>query len=206
MDIIEKIKKEKIVGVIRAKNEQEAIDIVKACLLGGLNIIEITYTISNASNVISSIKDMFKGEVILGAGTVTDVSMCKAAIDAGATFIVSPGFDLKVAKYCKRKNISYIPGCITPTEIMNALKAGAQIIKLFPGSLVDPSYIKALKGPFPDIAIMPTGGVSLDNASVWFDHGACAIGVGSELTNPAKTKDFKLITEIAKAYKDLVRE
>lgn len=206
MDIIKRIKEEKVVGVIRANDESETIDIVKACIAGNLKIVEITYTIPNAGTVIKNMTDMFGQEVIIGAGTVINKTMCKEAIVAGATFIVSPGFDLKVAKYCRRKKIPYIPGCITPTEMLYAINHGAQIIKLFPGNLFDPSYIKTLKGPFPNIEIMPTGGVNIDNAKTWLEFGACAIGVGSELTKPAKTKDFERITEIAKSYADLAKE
>lgn len=204
MDVIESIKQEKVVAVIRAKDDIEAIDIVKACIAGGIKIIEITFTIPDAHQVISKLHQVFKDQIILGAGTVINKTMCKAAIGAGAQFIVSPGLETKTANYCRKNNVPYLPGCMTPSEMMKAMALGVKMIKLFPGSLFEPSYIQAIKGPFPEIAIMPTGGVNLNNIKKWFDCGASAVGIGSALTKPAINKDFKQITTIAKAYMDSV--
>lgn len=206
MNMIEKIIANKVVGVIRADSEAQALKIVDACVKGGLKVIEVTFTIPNAINVISSIQKSFGDKIILGAGTVLDVETTKDAIDAGCKFIVSPGFHLKTALYCNQNNIPYIPGCMTVTEMMTAINHGADLVKLFPGDFFGPTFVKSIKGPLPNIKIMPTGGVDLDNILEWFKNGAACVGIGSALTNYAKTNQYDKITEVAKAYIDKVKE
>ncbi|OHE45176.1 MAG: bifunctional 2-keto-4-hydroxyglutarate aldolase/2-keto-3-deoxy-6-phosphogluconate aldolase, partial [Tenericutes bacterium GWF2_38_8] len=154
-----------------------------------------------ASYVIEALAKTFtKDELIVGAGTVLDSETARIAILAGAQYIVSPGFDLETAKLCNRYQIPYMPGCLTITEMIKAMEAGSDIIKLFPGSAFGPSYVKAVKGPLPQANIMPTGGVSLDNVSEWIKNGVVAVGVGGELTSPAKKGDYEGVTELAKAF------
>ena len=205
-DILNKITDVGVVAVIRAENSEQAINIAKACIKGGIQAIEITFTVPHAEQVIRDVSHQFKDQgLLVGAGTVLDQATAKLAIDHGATYIVSPGFDLDTAKYCVEQSVPYLPGCLTMTEMLTAKKAGAEIIKLFPGSAFGPSYVKAVKGPLPDINIMPTGGVSLDNVEAWIKSGVVAIGVGSDLTKPAKTGNYEEITTRAKAYVEAVK-
>ena len=190
-----------VVAVIRATSTKEAIDIAKACIKGGIKSLEITFTVPDAHLVLKSLsEDPTLKDAYLGAGTVMDQKTCLMAIEHGARYIVSPSFNEDVLNLCQAHDLPYIPGCLTPTEITHALSKGVELIKLFPGSAFGPSYIKALKGPMPNLNIMPTGGVSIDNVGEWISNGACAVGVGSDLTKPAKTGNFDDITQLAKAY------
>lgn len=200
IDILKKITDGKVVAVVRAKNPEEAIKISEACIKGGIVAIEVTFTVDYAQDVIRALKDKFKGQLLIGAGTVLDSETARVAILNGADFIVSPAFDLDSAKLCNRYQIPYMPGCMTITEMVKAMEAGCDVIKVFPGSAFGPSFIKAIKGPLPQINVMPTGGVSLANAKEWLNNGCVAVGVGGELTAPAKTGDFDKITEIAKQF------
>ncbi|PKK87935.1 MAG: bifunctional 2-keto-4-hydroxyglutarate aldolase/2-keto-3-deoxy-6-phosphogluconate aldolase [Tenericutes bacterium HGW-Tenericutes-7] len=190
-----------VVAVIRAETKEEAINISKACIEGGLPAVEVTFTVPYADEVIKALAKSFKSEeLIIGAGTVLDQETARIAILAGATYIVSPGFNLETAKLCNRYQIPYMPGCLTITEMITAMEAGVDIIKLFPGSAFGPSYVKAIKGPLPQANIMPTGGVSLDNIKTWIENGVVAVGVGSELTGPAKKGDYEGVKSLANAF------
>src|SRR5690606_19372616 len=157
-EVLNKIHNVGVVAVVRAESGEQAIKISRACLDGGISAIELTFTVPNADQVIRTLNQTFKhDELILGAGTVLDAKTAQLAIGAGATYIVSPGFDLETAKLCQRLNVPYMPGCLTITEMLTALKAGVEVVKLFPGSAFGPSYVKAVKGPLPNINIMPTG-------------------------------------------------
>lgn len=205
-NIIKEIIDSGVVAVVRAQSKEEAKAIAIACIEGGLKAIELTFTVPHADEVIRYLKAHIReDQLILGAGTVLDVKTAKLAIESGAKYIVSPGFDLETAQYCKSLNVPYMPGCMTITEMLTALKAGVEIIKLFPGSLFGPSFIKAVKGPLPDIKIMPTGGVSLENIKEWFKNGVVAVGVGGELTLPAKTGDFEGVKKNARAFVEAVK-
>lgn len=188
-------------AVVRADSEEQAVKIAEACILGGISSIEITFTVKNADKVISLLKEKFTSkELIVGAGTVLDSETARIAILAGAEYIVSPGFDLETAKLCNRYQIPYMAGCMTITEIIKAMEAGVDIIKLFPGSAYGPGIVKDIKAPLPQAPIMPTGGVSLDNVDKWIKNGCVAVGVGGSLIEGAKTGDYASITEKAKAF------
>lgn len=197
MSILNKLKQEKVVAVIRGNSKEEALLISNKCIQGGMNAIEVTFTTPNAELVI---EELSKTNPLIGAGTVLNKKMCELAITHGAKYIVSPGFDQESAEYCLTQDVPYIPGCMTITEMMNAMNHGVKLIKLFPGSVFGPDYIKAVKGPLPNIEIMPTGGVSLDNMKEWFDAGVVAVGIGGALTKPAKTNEYDKIEEIASNY------
>jgi len=200
-DILTKITEVGVVAVVRAETSEQAIEISKACIKGGITAVEVTFTVPNASQVIEGLAKAFKpNELIVGAGTVLDSETARIAILAGAKYIVSPSFNLDTAKLCNRYQIPYMPGCLTITEMIAAMEAGCDVIKLFPGSAFGPSYVKAVKGPLPQINIMPTGGVSLDNVYDWVQAGVIAVGVGSELTGPAKKHDYEGVTQLAKAF------
>lgn len=196
-----------IVAVVRAENEEKAEKIAQACIEGGIPAIEVTFTVPRADRVIESLKSKFtKDELIVGAGTVLDSETARVAILAGAEYIVSPGFDLETAKLCNRYQIPYMPGCMTITEIIRAMEAGADVIKVFPGSAFGPDIIKAIKGPLPQAVLMPTGGVSLDNVDQWIKNGCVAVGVGGELTAGAKSGNYGLITETAKQFIEKIKQ
>lgn len=196
-----------VVAVVRAENSDMAEKIAKACIDGGVPAIEITFTVPGAAEVIASLKRTFtSAELIVGAGTVLDSETARIAILAGAEYIVSPSFDLETAKLCNRYQIPYMPGCMTITEIVKAMEVGADVIKVFPGSVYGPNVIKAIKGPIPQAVLMPTGGVNIENVSEWIKNGCIAVGVGGELTAGAKTGNYELITETAKAFVNKVKE
>ncbi|CDR31227.1 2-dehydro-3-deoxy-6-phosphogalactonate aldolase [Acholeplasma oculi] len=205
-EILKRITDVGVVAVIRATSADEAYQVSKACMEGGIPAIELTFTVPNALDVLKELsKNFTKDELILGAGTVLDAATARLAILNGATYIVSPGFDLETAQICNLYQVPYMPGCLTITEMLTALKAGCDIIKLFPGSAFGPSYVKAVKGPLPDINIMPTGGVSLSNIAEWVGNGVVAVGVGGELTAPAKKKDYDGVRQNAKMFVEAVK-
>lgn len=195
-----------VVAVIRTKKAETAENIVWACREGGLSAVEITFTIPGADRLISRLReeDAFS-ELIVGAGTVLDSETARIAILAGARFVVSPGFDEGTARLCNRYQVPYIPGCMTVSEIVRAMECGAEVIKLFPGSMVDPSVIKAIKGPLPQVSIMPSGGVDLDNVEDWIRNGADFVSVGSHLTKPGEKGDFRKVKELAAEYVERVQ-
>ncbi len=195
-----------VVAVVRANSKEEAVDISQACIEGGIKAIEVTYTVPGASEVIKILKETFKDKLYVGAGTVLDSETARAAILAGAEYVVSPGFDEATAKLCNRYQVPYLAGCMTITEIIKAMEAGVDIVKLFPGSAFGPSFIKAVKGPLPQANIMPTGGVSLDNIHEWVKAGAVAIGIGGDLMKGYKEFGTAKIMENAKKFVDKVRE
>lgn len=199
--VCQKIKESGIVAVIRAASSDMAMKLVAACLSGGIDVIEITFTVPGASQVIRQLRERpTLSSMMVGAGSIMDLVAAREALDAGASFIVGPGYDPKVARVCVDRQVPYLPGCFTVTEMMTAMKAGAEIIKLFPGSLAGPEYVKAIRGPLPKIQLMPTGGVSLDNIQDWFDAGVVAVGVGGEITSPARSQDYDAVKERAQAF------
>lgn len=204
---LQKIHETGVVAVVRAENEEQAEKISRACIEGGISAIEVTFTVPGADRVITSLKNKFsEDELIVGAGTVLDSETARIAILAGAQYVVSPSFDLETAKLCNRYQISYMPGCMTITEMVQAMEAGADVVKVFPGNAFGPDFIKAIKGPLPQATLMPTGGVSLDNVDQWIKNGCVAVGVGGDLTAGAKTGDYALITTTAKAFVSKVKE
>lgn len=191
------------VAVVRGDDADEAVKIVDAVIAGGVTGIELTFTVPHADKALDELSEKYgdREDVLIGAGTVLDPATARLAIIAGAKFIVSPSFNADVAKICNLYSIPYTPGCFTPTEIQTALEAGVDLVKVFPGSVAGPAMVKALHGPFPQLAIMPTGGVSLDNLETWFDAGVTLVGAGSNLTAAAKTGDYAGVTATAKKYR-----
>lgn len=189
-----------VVAVIRADNPQDAFKMSAACIEGGLNNIEVTFTTPSADIAIRRLIEEYGDRAVIGAGTVLDPLTARIAILAGAEFVVSPSFEEETAKMCNLYSIPYMPGCMTLGEIKEALKLGADVIKLFPGSAFGPDYIKAVKGPMPYVNIMPTGGVDLNNMDQWVKGGSIAVGIGGNLTAPAKEGRYDLITELAAKY------
>lgn len=199
---IMELQRQGVVAVIRGNTVEEGVNISKACIEGGLKAIEMAYTNPNASDIIKQLIEMYKDdpEVCIGAGTVLDAQTARMAILAGAKYIVSPSFNHETAIMCNRYTIPYIPGCMTITEIVTAMEAGSEIIKLFPGSAFGPGYIGAIKSPLPHVSIMVTGGVKIDNLDKWFNAGVNAVGVGGELNVLGAQGKFDEITRIASKY------
>lgn len=207
-EIIQELKRQAVIAVIRGESLEEGVEVAKACVKGELKSIEIAYTNANASEIIKELNSCYKDdkEVIVGAGTVLDETTARLAILAGAKYIVSPSFNQETAVLCNRYGVPYIPGCMTINEIVIAMEAGSEIVKLFPGSCYDTSYIKAIKAPLPHTSIMVTGGVNLNNINEWFKAGVNAIGVGGELNKLGTEGKFEEITAIAGEYARKVRE
>lgn len=172
-----------LVPVIRAESKDEAIRVIDAIEAGGIPLLEITMTVPGALSIIEAVRKREKSAVV-GAGTVLDAETARACILAGAQFIVSPALDVGTIEMCRRYSVALMAGALTPTEVVNAWSAGADVVKIFPcGAVGGPSYIRALKAPFPQIALMPTGGVSLKTAADFIQAGSFALGVGSDLIN-----------------------
>jgi len=180
---------------------------VDACAEGGAAAIEITFTVPGATAVIEDLAKRYQAKQIsLGAGTVLDPETARIAILAGAQFVVSPSLNVDTARLCNRYQIPYLPGASTIREIVEAMECGADIIKIFPGETLGPAFVKAAKAPLPQASLMPTGGVSIDNAEEWIKAGSVALGVGGNLTAGAKTGDFKSITELTRRFVSVIRE
>jgi 2-dehydro-3-deoxyphosphogluconate aldolase/(4S)-4-hydroxy-2-oxoglutarate aldolase len=181
--VISRIKQSGLVAVVRAENTEKAIKITEACIEGGVAAIELTFTVPFAHQVIESLAKRYtNGEIILGAGTVLDPETARIAILSGSEYIVSPYLNADTIKLCNRYRKPIMPGVMTITEAVTAMELGADIIKMFPGELFGPKFIKAIKGPLPYVQIMPTGGVTVANAHEWIEAGAVALGAGGALT------------------------
>ena len=205
--VITRIRESGLVAVVRAENEDKAVRITEACLKGGVAAIEITFTVPGAHRVIEALARRFsEDEIILGAGTVLDPETARIAILSGAQYVVSPSLNHDTVRLCNRYRVACMPGAMTVREVVECMEAGADIIKIFPGELFGPRIIKAIKGPLPQAELMPTGGVTLDNAGDWIKAGAVALGVGSNLTAGAKTGDYEKITETARQFMSKIRE
>jgi 2-dehydro-3-deoxyphosphogluconate aldolase/(4S)-4-hydroxy-2-oxoglutarate aldolase len=192
--------------VIRAESPDQASRIAEACALGGVAALEITFTVPGASGVIEHLAKISTGQILLGAGTVLDPETARIAILAGAQFVVSPALNPQTARLCNRYQVPYMPGAGTIGEVIEAMECGADIVKVFPGEILGPSFVKAVKGPLPQAQLMPTGGVSLENIGEWIHAGAVAVGVGGNLTAGAKSGDFASITRIARQFVDKINE
>lgn len=203
-----KLQKSGVIAVVRGASKEEAFKASQAIIEGGIIGIELTFTVPEAAAVIAELTETYRDQhdVVIGAGTVLDAVTARLAIMAGAEYVVSPTFDQATAEMCNLYQVPYLPGCMTISEMKEALKAGADIIKLFPGSAYGPSIISAFKAPLPQLNIMPTGGVSLANMAEWFDAGVVAVGVGGNLLAPAATGDFAAVTEVAKQYAAQLKE
>ena len=199
-------KEEGVVVVIRGDSVEQAIKTVEACYAGGIKIMEVTFTVPNADQIIKTLAEKYKGtDMIVGAGTVLDPETARAAILAGAQFVVSPALNVETIKLCNRYGVAVMSGIFTPTEAITALEYGVDILKLFPGDVATPKGLKALKGPLPQANIMPTGGVSLENVEEWFKAGAYAVGAGSFITKGAKTGDYKAVEDISREFVNKVK-
>jgi 2-dehydro-3-deoxyphosphogluconate aldolase/(4S)-4-hydroxy-2-oxoglutarate aldolase len=198
-----------IVPVVRASSAQQAMQAAEAVCAGGIPIVEITMTVPGAIDVITQLAKSMGNDVLIGAGTVLDAEAAERCIDAGADFMVSPGFDLATVQFAKQQGKLIMAGALTPTEVITAWKAGSDFVKIFPcGTVGGAKYIKALKAPLPQVPMVPTGGVNLETAADFIRAGADALGIGGELISAAacKSGNLSVITEAARLYVDIVQE
>jgi 2-dehydro-3-deoxyphosphogluconate aldolase/(4S)-4-hydroxy-2-oxoglutarate aldolase len=196
-----------IVAVVRAPDPAGLVEVIRALAAGGVTVAEVTLTVPNALDVVREAKAALGDSVLLGAGTVLDVETCRAALLAGAEFIVSPTVNLDVIRLCRRYDKLVMPGAFTPTEILAAWEAGADVVKVFPADVVGPAFFKALRGPLPQVRLMPTGGVDLATAADFLKAGACCLGVGSQLVDPklVTARAFDRLRDLAAQYVEVVR-
>jgi 2-dehydro-3-deoxyphosphogluconate aldolase/(4S)-4-hydroxy-2-oxoglutarate aldolase len=198
-----------IVPVVRASSPHQARAAAEAVCAGGIPIAEVTMTVPGAIEVIAELVKSMGTEILVGAGTVLDAETARRCLDAGAEFLVSPGFDLATVKLANSERKVVMAGALTPTEVISAWKAGADFVKIFPcGNVGGPKYIKALKGPLPQVPMVPTGGVNLDTAADFIRAGAAALGIGGELVSAAalKSGNYSEIAEAARQYISIVKE
>ena len=197
-----------VVAVMRAPSGEMLADVAEALLAGGVEAIEVTFTVPCAHRVLEQVADRLGDRILLGAGTVLDSETARIALLAGAEFIVAPTVNLEVIRLCRRYDKVVMPGALTPTEVLLAWESGADIVKVFPSELTGPGYLKALHGPLPQVRLMPTGGVNLQTAADFLRAGACALGVGGALVEPKAVAagDMQRIQSLAQQYVRIVRE
>jgi len=207
LHVLSKITGSGLVAIVRTSDSSQASHIVEACAQGGAAAIEITFTVPGAAAIIEELAKRYPAQQIaLGAGTVLDPETARIAILAGAQFVVSPSLNADAARLCNRYQIPYLPGAGTIREIVEAMESGADIIKIFPGETLGAAFVKAAKAPLPQASLMPTGGVSIDNAAEWIAAGSVALGVGGSLTAGARTGDFKSITDLTRRFISTIAE
>jgi 2-dehydro-3-deoxyphosphogluconate aldolase/(4S)-4-hydroxy-2-oxoglutarate aldolase len=206
IEVLGKIVDSGLVCVIRADGPEQASRIAEACALGGAAALEITFTVPGASQVIEHLARHFAGRILVGAGTVLDPETARVAILSGAQYVVSPCVNPETARLANRYQIPYMPGAGTLGEVVQAMECGADIVKVFPGEILGPAFVKAVKGPLPQASLMPTGGVSLENVGQWIEAGAVAVGVGGNLTAGAKSGDYASITKLAREFVGKIKE
>jgi 2-dehydro-3-deoxyphosphogluconate aldolase/(4S)-4-hydroxy-2-oxoglutarate aldolase len=207
MENLQRVLNTGIVAIIRAPTSEQLTNVARALFEGGIDVIEVTFTVPNALEILAVLKKDLGSRVLLGAGTVLDPETARAALFAGAEFLVSPSLNPDVIRLCNRYDKVVMPGAFTPTEILAAWEAGADIVKVFPSDAVGPSYLKALKGPFPQIRLMPTGGVNLQTLPDFIKAGACAVGVGSSLVEPQAIRDGNMnrLRDLAAQYLQILK-
>jgi 2-dehydro-3-deoxyphosphogluconate aldolase/(4S)-4-hydroxy-2-oxoglutarate aldolase len=202
-EVLRRIEEVGVVPVVRASSAEEAMQVIEAIRAGGVSVLEITMTVPRAVRVIEQVADRYGAEVVVGAGTVLDAETARACILAGAAFVVSPSLNTGTIELCRRYSVAVMPGALTPTEVVTAWQAGADVVKVFPcGALGGAKYLKSLKAPLPQIEMIPTGGVSLQTAAEFIEAGALALGVGADLvdTKAIRAGQPEKVTEAARAY------
>src|SRR5438132_5879854 len=197
-----------IVAVVRSPDSQQLVEVCRALADGGVTTCEITMTVPDALDVVRSVRAALGDRVLLGAGTILDPETARAALLAGAEYVVAPNLNLEVIRLCRRYDKLVMPGAFTPTEILTAWEAGADIVKVFPADVLGPAFFKALRAPLPQIRLMPTGGVDLGTAAAFLKAGACCLGVGGQLVEPKAVAEgnFDRIRDLARQYVAVVQQ
>lgn len=205
MNVIDQLFQHKIIAILRGIEPAYALPTGQAIIDGGVKFMEITMNTAGATDMIAQWRKQFDGQAFVGAGTVIDVEHAERAISAGAQFLISPNLDLEVIAYAKQQGIPIWPGVMTPTEIVQAIKAGVDAVKLFPMASLGVQYLKEIRGPIKDIPIIATGGVEYNNFKSYFDAGANAVGMGTKLVNLeyAHSGQFPLITKQVQQFTEL---
>jgi 2-dehydro-3-deoxyphosphogluconate aldolase/(4S)-4-hydroxy-2-oxoglutarate aldolase len=197
-----------LVAVVRSPDSQQLVEVARALAEGGVSVVEITMSVPGALDVLQRVRAALGDRILLGAGTVLDAETARAVLLAGAEYIVAPTVNVEVIRLCQRYDKLVMPGAFTPTEILTAWEAGADIVKVFPADVVGPAFFKAMRGPLPQVRLMPTGGVDLTTAAAFLKAGACCLGVGSQLVEPAAVaaRNFERIRELARQYVAVVKQ
>src|SRR5437870_5316240 len=197
-----------IVAVVRSADSQQLVEVCRALADGGVSVVEITMTVPDALDVVRQVRQALGDRLLLGAGTILDPETARAALLAGAEYLVAPTVNLDVIRLCQRYDKLVMPGAFTPTEILTAWEAGADIVKVFPADVVGPAFFKALRGPLPHIRLMPTGGVDLKTAAEFLKAGACCLGIGGQLVEPKAIaeRNFDRIRDLARQYVAIVKQ
>ena len=197
-----------LVAVVRSPDSQQLVEVARALADGGVTVIEITMTVPGALDVVRQVRQALGDRILLGAGTILDTETARAALLAGAEYVVAPTLNLDVIRLCQRYDKLVMPGAFTPTEVLAAWEAGADIVKVFPADIVGPAFLKALRGPLPQVRLMPTGGVDLTTAAAFLKAGACCLGVGGQLVEPkaVAARDFGRIRDLARQYVAVVQQ
>jgi 2-dehydro-3-deoxyphosphogluconate aldolase/(4S)-4-hydroxy-2-oxoglutarate aldolase len=203
LTVLNRIVDSGLVAIVRVDSSEQAIRIAEACAEGGVAALEVTFTVPRATSVIESLASRYRPEQIaIGAGTVLDSETARIALLAGAQFLVSPSLNVETARLANRYQVPYMPGVATAREVVEAMECGCDILKVFPGETLGPTFLKAVKAPLPQAALMPTGGVSIDNVGTWIAAGAVAVGVGSNLIGSGNTQS---ITSLAKRFLEAIK-
>lgn len=197
-DVLNEIRKNYLIAVVRGKGFEDTVKMIENIIEGGIKNIEITYTTPKASELIEHFAT--NSEACVGAGTVMSRETADEAIRRGAQYLVSPHFDKDIAALCNQNQIPYLPGCATATEIVEAMKSGVDVIKIFPGGVLGASFIKDIKGPIPHANLMPSGGVNKENMAEWIENGAFAIGIGSALAKGYDGSNPEVVKENTEAF------
>jgi 2-dehydro-3-deoxyphosphogluconate aldolase/(4S)-4-hydroxy-2-oxoglutarate aldolase len=197
-----------IVAVVRSPDSQQLVEVARALADGGVTVVEVTMTVPGALDVIRRVREALGDRLLLGAGTILDAETARAALLAGAEYIVAPTVNVDVIRLCQRYDKLVMPGAFTPTEILTAWEAGADIVKVFPADVVGPAFFKAIRGPLPQVRLMPTGGVDLKTAADFLKAGACCLGVGGQLVEPKAVaeRNFERIRDLARQYVAIVKQ
>src|SRR5438874_4816961 len=197
-----------IVAVVRSPDSLQLVEAARALADGGVTVVEITMTVPDALDVLREVRLALGERLLLGAGTILDPETARAALLAGAEYLVAPTLNLDVIRLCQRYDKLVMPGAFTPTEILAAWEAGADIVKVFPADVVGPAFFKAMRGPLPQVRLMPTGGVDLTTAASFLQAGACCLGVGGQLVEPKAVAEgnFDRIRELARQYVAIVKQ
>lgn len=204
---MQKITESGIIAVVRGENAQQVLKTVEAIRAGGIKIIEITMTVPRAKEIIQNLVDHAgEDDLLIGAGSVLDAETAQAVISAGAGFVVSPITNIEMIRLCNRYQIVNIPGAMSINEIVGAMEAGGDFIKLFPGNVFSPEIVKSIKGPLPYVPLIPTGGVNMKNVKEWLSAGCEAVGIGGELTKGAKEGNYAFISRTAQEYVKAIQE
>jgi 2-dehydro-3-deoxyphosphogluconate aldolase/(4S)-4-hydroxy-2-oxoglutarate aldolase len=207
VDDLQQVLEHGMVAILRAPSGEQLVNVARALLEGGINVIEVTLTVPNALEIVSQVRRELGDKVLLGAGSVLDTETARAALLAGAEYIVCPTVNTDIIRLCNRYDKLVMPGAFTPTEVLTAWEAGGDIVKIFPADVGGPSYLQALHGPLPHVRLMPTGGVNLDTLQDFVKAGACAVGLGSALVEKQALLDGDMdrIRDLAAKYVELMR-